>query len=184
MYCKQVPLKVTFGFDEHLGYEGRILTAEFERFFIVNVYAPFSGEYLDKLDCKIEFMSCLKQHLVTLQGGKPTFLVGDMNVAFTNADIHAKEVQEMGGDMSRIPGCTYAERTGLSNLTGNDHTVLDDVEGNTKYTFWQSANKRARGIGWRVDYIIKPHGFCNSTLQTQQHIKGSDHCPLMSVSYM
>ena len=184
MYCKQVPIKVMFGFENpQLDCEGRVLTAEFERFFIINVYAPFSGEYLDKLDCKIQFMTCLKQHLTTLQGKKPTFLVGDMNVAFTDADIHQNEIMEMGGDVSHIPGCTYVERTRLSTLTSNGHSILNDIEGKTKYTFWQTANKRVRDIGWRVDYIITPDEFYNFTLQTQQGIRGSDHCPLMAVSY-
>ena len=163
--------------------EGRVLTAEFERFFIINVYAPFSGEYLDKLDCKIQFMTCLKQHLTTLQGKKPTFLVGDMNVAFTDADIHHNEIMEMGGNVSHIPGCTYVERTRFSSLTSNGHSILNDIQGKTKYTFWQTANKRVRDIGWRVDYIITPDEFYNFTLQTQQGIRGSDHCPLMAVSY-
>ena len=56
--------------------------------------------------------------------------------------------------------------------------------GETKYTFWQTTNKRARDIGWRVDYVVVPNEFCCTTLRTQQHIKGSDHCPIISVNYM
>ena len=84
----------------NLDIEGRVLTAEFERFFIINVYAPFSGEYLDRLDSKILFMDCLKQHFTTLQRKKPTFLAGDINITLTDDDIHQKEIQEMGGDTS------------------------------------------------------------------------------------
>ena len=96
------------------------------------MYAPFSGEYLDRLDSKILFMDCLKQHLTTLQRKKPTFLAGDINVTLTDDDIHPKEIQQMGGEYIPNTRMYALERTRFKNLTGNDHSIINDMEGKTQ----------------------------------------------------
>ncbi len=173
------PIHVALGIGvkEH-DREGRTLTAEFEDFYLVTVYAPNSGNELVRLDYRsqwdIDFLAFLKK----LEQRKPVIVCGDFNVAHQEIDIaRPKE------NYNKTAGYTQVEIDGFSKLLESGFIdIFRHRHPNTvAYSWWSfRANARARNIGWRIDYfIISP----SLTERVQDaiilgEIMGSDHCPV------
>ena len=193
IFSKQKPLNVVFGFPEEIlekykleedkygdpNNEGRVLTAEFNDFFVVNVYTPNAKPDLTRLNLRHKkWDPAFLEYVVSLKKKKPVIFCGDLNVAHTEDDLaHPKQNE---GEH----GFTREEREGVDNIikAGFVDTFRQFAQGNGHYTWWSHwANARARNVGWRIDYFFVNKEFLpkikiSSILPT---ILGSDHCPIM-----
>lgn len=191
IFSKTKPLSLIFGFPEEIlkkyklkdGYgdpneEGRVITAEYEGFYIVNVYTPNSKPDLSRLALRHKhwdpaFLAFCKQ----LEKKKPVIFCGDLNVAHTEDDLANPKANE--GEH----GFTKEEREGIDSIikAGFVDTFRIFTKGNGHYSWWTHfANARARNVGWRIDYF-----FVSKALQTKVRsakiyadVMGSDHCPV------
>ncbi|MDH5159475.1 exodeoxyribonuclease III [Heyndrickxia oleronia] len=180
VFTKQKPLSVKYGVgDEMDESEGRILTLEFDQFYLVNVYTPNSQRDLARLPFRLEWEERIKEHLVSLDQEKPVVYCGDLNVAHQEIDL--KNPKSNKGNS----GFTDEEREKMSTLLNTGFTdsfryfYPDKTD---SYTWWSYMNKvRERNIGWRIDYFIVSNRLVDSMQDSQIHseILGSDHCPVM-----
>ena len=172
------PLKVTLGMGkkEH-DKEGRVLCAEFAKFYLVNVYVPNSKRDLSRLAYRQKWDRDFLAYLKKLEKKKPVIFCGDLNVAHQEIDLtHAKTNR-------RNHGFTDEERAGFSNFVkkGFLDTFREFRKDGGHYTWWSQFNDcRKRNIGWRIDYFcvskaLKPKLKSASILS---EVYGSDHCPV------
>jgi exodeoxyribonuclease-3 len=165
------------GLDEH-DQEGRLTGAEFDDFFLVNVYVPNSGNELARLPYRQVWDAALRNYLVELEKTKPVILCGDLNVAHRPIDIARPEA-----NYNKSAGYTQKEIDGLDNLLASGYTdsfrylYPDKV----KYSWWSfRAGARARNIGWRLDYFLVSNALRPKLKDAFIHngVLGSDHCPV------
>jgi exodeoxyribonuclease-3 len=177
LFSKEQPANVRFGIEGKADDEGRVITADFARFFLVNVYCPNSKGDLSRLPYRQQWDQELLAHLKSLEQTKPVVVCGDLNVAHTPIDIAHPKRNE------RTAGFTIEERRGFDALVqaGFIDTFREFEKGGGHYTWWSNfANARARNLGWRIDYFLispalRPQLKSASILP---HIMGSDHCPV------
>lgn len=179
IFSRVKPLNVTCGMNqpEH-DKEGRILNAEFEDFFLVNVYTPNSQRGLHRLEYRTRRWDiAFHGHLKSLEKIKPVIFCGDLNVAHREIDLARPKANE------RNAGFTIEERTTFDNLinSGFIDTFRQFESGPGHYSWWSyMGGARQKNIGWRIDY------FCASTTLGNRlkdafiwpHVEGSDHCPV------
>lgn len=176
---KTAPLAVNFDMNiaEH-DQEGRVITAEFESFFLITVYAPNSGEGLRRLDYRAKWDEDFRIYIENLSKLKPLVLCGDLNVAHTEMDIaRAKE------NYNKSAGYTQIEIDGFNELLnlGFIDTFRRLHPNEVKYTYWnQLFNARARNRGWRIDYFLVSNALFPRVREASiyDEIFGSDHCPV------
>jgi exodeoxyribonuclease-3 len=176
---KVPPINVTYdlGIEEH-DQEGRVITAEFEEYFLVTVYTPNAGEGLKRLDYRARWDEDFTNYLITLNQTKPVVLCGDLNVAHTEIDIaRPKE------NYNRSAGFTQVEIDGFDRLldSGFVDTFRYMYPDEVKYTYWNYIfNSRARNVGWRIDYFLVSEELMptvkDAMIYNEYH--GSDHCPV------
>lgn len=178
---KKEPLAVESGIgDPAHDAEGRVITAEFPEFFLVNVYTPNSGRELARLDYRTrEWTPAFAKFLVHLQRRKPVIFCGDMNVAHREIDL-ARPRENV-----RNAGFTPEERAAFDHVLDAggflDTFRLFESEGG-HYTWWSYQNgARERNIGWRIDYFcasenLRPRLASAAILP---EVGGSDHCPVV-----
>ncbi|WP_226674796.1 exodeoxyribonuclease III [Rossellomorea aquimaris] len=179
VFTKQKPLTVSYGFgDGEKEIEGRIITCEFDSFYLVNVYTPNSKRDLSRIEERLEWEDTLRVYLVELNHHKPVILCGDLNVA--HAEIDLKNDKSNRGNS----GFTDEERWKMTLLLQDGfvdsfrylHPEKDDA-----YSWWSyMSNVRERNIGWRIDYFILSNHLAPSIKKAEIHsdILGSDHCPV------
>jgi exodeoxyribonuclease III len=178
IFTRQPLLSTSLGMDmAHHDREGRILTAEYKSFFLVNVYVPNSKRELERLPYRQEWDADFLVYLKKLEKSKPVICCGDFNVAHTEIDLTYPKANV------RNHGYTIEERTGFSNFVnaGLIDTFREFEKGGGHYTWWsQMNNARARNIGWRIDYFL-----VSSILRPKlkrawilPDVTGSDHCPV------
>ena len=176
---KLQPLQVTcdMNVEEH-DQEGRVMTAEFDNFYLVTVYVPNSGDGLKRLDYREKWDEEFRKYLVALKTKKPVILCGDLNVAHQPIDIaRAKE------NYNRAAGYTQREIDGFTKLleSGFVDTFRRFYPEEVKYTYWNVMfNSRARNVGWRIDYFVVSESIIGNVKDSMiyDHILGSDHCPV------
>lgn len=182
IFTKIKPNKVQpgMGADEH-DREGRVLTAEYDDFYLVNVYTPNSKRDLSRLayrqkEWDVAFLKYLKK----LEKKKPVIFCGDLNVAHQEIDLKNPKANR------RNHGFTDEEREGFTNLlkAGFIDTFREFEKGGGHYTWWSQLFKaRERNIGWRIDYFcispaLRPRLQSASILP---EVMGSDHCPVQII---
>lgn len=169
-----------FGIDEHDG-EGRVISAELEEFYLVNVYTPNSGRGLPRLGYRTESWDpAFAHHLKTLEEHKPVVFCGDLNVAHEEIDLANPASNRKNA------GFTDEERAGFTALlnAGFIDTFREFTKEGGHYTWWSNFGKsRERNIGWRIDYFgiskdLRPR-LVSSKIRPQ--VMGSDHCPVVMV---
>lgn len=176
---KVEPIQVTcdIGVEEH-DQEGRVMTAEFEKFYLVTVYVPNSGQGLRRLEYREKWDADFRAYLVSLQAKKPVVVCGDLNVAHQPIDIaRPKE------NYNKSAGYTQVEIDGFTRLleSGFVDTFRRFYPDEVKYTYWNMMfNSRARNVGWRIDYFLVSEAFMPHVKDAMiyDHILGSDHCPV------
>ena len=179
---KKEPLAVTYdiNYEDH-DQEGRVITAAYDNFYLVNVYTPNSGRDLVRLDYRQTWDEAFLAYIKELEKNKPVIICGDLNVAHQEIDIaRAKE------NYNRSAGYTQQEIDGFSNILNNGFTDTfrnlspDEV----KYTYWNYMfNARARNVGWRIDYFLVSN-VLNDKVESSailNEYEGSDHCPVKLV---
>lgn len=173
------PLDVQFDMNvaEH-DQEGRVITAEFPDFYLVNVYTPNSGEGLKRLGYRAKWDEEFRNYLVRLKNKKPVVACGDFNVAHQEIDIaRPKE------NYNKSAGYTQQEIDGFQRLldAGFVDTFRHFHPGVIKYTYWNYMFKaRERNVGWRIDYVLVSEDFLPRITKAEiyNEYMGSDHCPV------
>ncbi|MBS3169959.1 exodeoxyribonuclease III [Candidatus Woesearchaeota archaeon] len=179
IFSKVKPKSVAYGLgkEEH-DQEGRVITLEFDHFFLVNVYVPNSGRGLPRLKYRETWDHDFLSYLQNLEKQKPVIICGDLNVAHTELDL--ANPQE---NYNKTAGYTQVEIDGFSGLIkGKFIDTFREFEKNGGYySYWgQWNNLRARNIGWRIDYFLISEPL-RSRLNHSfilPHYLGSDHCPV------
>ena len=178
VYTKVKPLNVTYGMgiEEH-DHEGRIITLEFNEFYLVTEYVPNAKQKLERLDYRMTWEDDFRAYLKHLEKKKPVVLCGDLNVAHNEIDI--KNAKANIGNA----GFTYEERGKFSELL--DDGFIDTFRyynpDTIKYTWWTyMGNARSKGIGWRIDYFVVSKDIIDKVSDTKIYddVMGSDHCPI------
>lgn len=179
IYTKEKPLTIRYGMDGFIeDNEGRVITLEFDKFYLITVYTPNAKGDLSRLDYRMIWEDKFLEYIKFLEKEKPVIICGDLNVAHTEADI--KNAKANIGNA----GFTYEEREKFNNLL--NHGLIDtfrflnpDVTG--KYTWWSYLrNARATNAGWRIDYFLISNILKNNLKDAYiyDQILGSDHCPV------
>lgn len=180
IFTKKLPINVTYGLgiEEHDN-EGRVITAEYENYFIVTCYTPNSKSELERLDYRMVWEDAFREHLLALDAKKPVMVCGDLNVAHKEIDLKNPKTNR------RSAGFTDEERAKMSLLleAGFIDTfrhLYPDVTG--AYSWWSYLGKaRDRNAGWRIDYWCVSERLKENIKEAEIHaeILGSDHCPVM-----
>lgn len=173
------PLSVRYGLEDDFEEEGRILTLEFEGWYLVNVYTPNSRRDLSRLPFRLEWEERILRYLQGLDAVKPVILCGDLNVA--HQDIDLKNARANRGNS----GFTEEERGRMTTLleAGFVDTFRHfhpDAEG--AYTWWSFMPKvREKNIGWRIDYFLASERLrpLLKDASIDSAVLGSDHCPVV-----
>ena len=179
IFTKKKPLNVTYGIgiEEH-DKEGRIITLEFEKFYLVNNYTPNSKRELERLDYRQIWEDEIRKYLLKLNENKPVIMCGDLNVAHKEIDLKNPKQNR------RNAGFTDEERNKMTELleagfTDSFRYLYPEKE--NEYTWWSyMGHAREKNIGWRIDYFIVSKDIQNKIKEAKiyQEIFGSDHCPV------
>lgn len=178
VFSKKEPLSVTYGIgiEEH-DHEGRVITLEYNKFYLVNVYVPNVKRDLSRLDYRMIWEDDFKSYLKALEETKPVIVCGDFNVAHNEIDI--KNAKANIGNA----GFTYEERDKFTKLleSGFIDTFRYLNPSEEKYSWWSYMGKaREKNIGWRIDYFIVSKDIVNKIEDAYiyDEVNGSDHCPI------
>ncbi|HXB58782.1 MAG TPA: exodeoxyribonuclease III [Candidatus Acidoferrales bacterium] len=178
MFTKKPPLKMSDGvkITEHDG-EGRVQTAEFDDYFLVNVYVPNSKRDLSRLTYRQKWDRDFLAYLKGLEKKKPVIFCGDLNVAHTEIDLANPRANVHNH------GFTPEERAGFTAFVnaGFLDTFREFEKGGGHYTWWSVfGGARSRNVGWRLDYFLISKSFRPQLKTAFIHNKvlGSDHCPV------
>ena len=180
VYTKKEPINVTYGIgiEEH-DHEGRVITVEFEDYFLVNEYVPNVKRDLSRLDYRMKWEDDFKNYLKGLEKKKPVVVCGDFNVAHTEMDI--KNAKSNRGNA----GFTDEEREGFTKLLARGFTdTFRFIHGDVKdiYSWWGQRIKTSKinNSGWRIDYFCVSDCLKDKLKDAKIHtqIFGSDHCPV------
>ncbi len=179
IFTKKEPLKVSYGIgiEEH-DKEGRVITLEFDKFYMVNCYTPNSGRELARLEYRMTWEEAFKKYLIKLDKQKPVIICGDLNVAHTEIDLKNPKSNRKNA------GFTDEERSKIEELLNSGFTdsfrkIYPDKEG--AYTWWSYMfNARANNAGWRIDYFLVSDRISKNIKDAYiySEIMGSDHCPV------
>lgn len=176
---KHEPLNITYdlGLEAH-DQEGRVITAEFDTFFLVTVYTPNSGAGMKRLEYRSEWDQVFKDHLTALDQKKPVVVCGDLNVAHTEIDIARPKP-----NYNKTSGYTQIEIDGLNNILneGFTDTYRQFHPEEVKYSWWNyKFSARERNVGWRIDYFLVSNRLKEQLKGAEIHNEyfGSDHCPV------
>ena len=179
VFTRIKPLSVAYGLNsEEHDQEGRMITLEFDSFFLVNVYTPNSQRGLLRLDYRLRWEDEFRAYLKQLDKSKPLIVCGDANVAHQEIDIKNPQPNR------RNAGFTDEEREKMTSLLQSGFTdtfrcLYPDKK--DAYTWWSyMMNARARNIGWRIDYFLVSDRLRESVRDSiiYADIPGSDHCPV------
>lgn len=173
------PNKVKYGIDDkEYDEEGRVITLEYDHFYLVNVYVPNVKRTLERMDSRMRFEDLFRTYLGKLRQEKTVVVCGDFNVAHKEIDIRNAK-QNIGN-----AGFTYEERDKLTKLLESGFTDTFRYfheEEPDHYTWWSyMKNVRERNIGWRIDYFLISKEAIEKVTNTKIYadIYGSDHCPI------
>lgn len=179
IFTKTEPLSVTYGIgiEEH-DREGRVITAEFDDFYLVNCYTPNSQRELARLDYRMTWEEDFKNYLKGLDEVKPVILCGDLNVAHKEIDLRNPSTNRKNA------GFTDEERGKMTELLSSGFVdsfrhFYPDLE--EAYTWWSYITKaRTRNAGWRIDYFLVSEKFIDRVKDAKiySEVMGSDHCPV------
>ena len=179
IYTKKEPLNVTYGLgiDEH-DQEGRVITLEYETFYLVNCYTPNSKRELERLDYRMIWEDEVRNYLKQLDQKKPVIYCGDFNVAHQEIDLKNPKTN------TRSAGFTIEERDKMTELLKAgfiDTFRYFYPEKENAYTWWSYMfHAREKNVGWRIDYFIVSERLKEKLKNSEIHenIMGSDHCPI------
>ena len=179
IFTKKDPLSVAYGIgiEEH-DKEGRVITLEFENFYLVNIYTPNSKRELERLGYRQIWEDEIRKYLLNLNKLKPVIMCGDLNVAHKEIDLKNPKTNRKNA------GFTDEERNKMTELLNAGFTdsfrkiYPDKID---CYTWWSyMGHAREKNVGWRIDYFIVSNDIKENIIDAKIHsdIMGSDHCPV------
>ncbi len=179
MFTKDEPINVQYGIgiEEHDS-EGRVITAEFEDYFVVTCYTPNSQNELRRLDYRMTWEDAFLAYLKSLESRKPVILCGDLNVAHTEIDLKNPKTNRKNA------GFTDEERAKMTALLGSGFTDTYRFFNPDKvgvYSWWSYRFRaREKNAGWRIDYFITSNSLDERLVSADilTDVFGSDHCPV------
>lgn len=178
VYTKIKPLNVTYGMgiDEN-DHEGRVITMEFEKYYVITVYVPNVKRDLSRLEYRMKWEDDFRAYLKNLEKSKPVVICGDLNVAHEEIDL--KNAKANIGNA----GFTYEERGKFTELleSGFIDTFRYFHPDEEKYSWWSYMGQaRSKNIGWRIDYFVVSDELVDkiSEANIYDEVLGSDHCPV------
>lgn len=178
IYTKHQPLSVSYGIgvEEH-DHEGRVITLEYEKFYLITVYTPNSQTELRRLDYRMTWEADFRKFLKNLDAKKPVIVCGDMNVAHEEIDIKNPKGNRKNA------GFTDEEREKMTELLndGFTDTFRYKYPEQVTYSWWSYRFKaREKNAGWRIDYFLVSDRLQTNIADAKIHtdIMGSDHCPV------
>lgn len=179
IFTKVKPNNVTYGIgiEEHDN-EGRVITLEYDEFFMVNIYTPNSKRGLERLEYRMVWEDEMVKYLRSLDSIKPVIICGDLNVAHKEIDLKNPSQNRKNA------GFTDEERNKMTSLLSNgfiDSFRYIYPDKTDAYSWWSYfANSRERNIGWRIDYFVVSERISNRISDSYifADIMGSDHCPV------
>lgn len=180
VWSKKEPINVTFGFKKEHDEEGRIITCEYDDFYLVQCYIPNSGESLKRLDYRtkewdIDFMKYLKK----LSNKKSLIVCGDLNVANDEIDIHNPKTNTKNAGFTEIERTNFKLLLSKTNLIDTFRYLHHEL---VKYSYWSNfSNSRKQNKGWRIDYFLVSEKMINKLKKSDVliDILGSDHAPII-----
>ena len=182
VFTRITPLRASYGMgiDEH-DREGRVITLEFNGFYLVTVYTPNSQRELARLDYRMRWEDDFRKFVCGLDAVKPVIICGDFNCAHQEIDLKHPKTNE------RNAGFTWEERGKITELLDSGFTDFyrhyhPDARG--VYTWWSyMPGVREKNVGWRIDYFFGSDRLVNKVIDASVHdkIPGSDHCPVSIV---
>lgn len=179
VFTKMQPLSVRYGLEENAEPEGRIITLEFDKFYLVTVYTPNAKRDLSRLPYRLDWEDRFRAYLLALDATKPVIACGDLNVAHEEIDI--KNAKSNRGNS----GFTDEERAKMTQLLQSG--FVDSFRSlypdrTDAYTWWSNMPRvRERNIGWRIDYFLVSNRLRDRIVDARidAHVMGSDHCPII-----
>lgn len=179
IFTRIKPLSVRYGIEEDHEPEGRIITLEFDNFYLVNVYTPNAKRDLSRLEYRMEWENRFRSYLLQLDAQKPVIICGDLNVAHQDIDLKNPTSNRNNS------GFTTEERGKMTELQEAGfvdtfrHFYPDQIGA---YSWWSYMPKiRERNVGWRIDYFLVSSRLTESLIHAEihPHVMGSDHCPVV-----
>lgn len=179
IYTKEKPISVKYGIGiEQHDKEGRVITLEFKKFFMVNIYTPNSKRGLERLEYRQVWEDEIRKYLLDLNKIKPVIMCGDLNVAHNEIDLKNPKTNR------RNAGFTDEEREKMTQLLESGFTdsfryLYPDKK--ESYSWWSYMGRaREKNVGWRIDYFIVSKNIESKIKEAKIHseIMGSDHCPV------
>ena len=179
IFSKKKPLSESYGIgiEEH-DKEGRVITLEFENFYLVNIYTPNSKRELERLQYRMVWEDEIRKYLLKLNNSKPVIMCGDLNVAHNEIDLKNPSTNHKNA------GFTDEERgkmTELLNAGFTDSFRYKYPSKENAYSWWSYMfHAREKNVGWRIDYFITSKSLEEKIEDAKIHseIMGSDHCPI------
>ncbi|XP_051171367.1 exodeoxyribonuclease isoform X2 [Leptopilina boulardi] len=184
-FSKIKPIKILYGLQNStFDIEGRIITAEFDNFYVINVYVPNSGTKLMNLQKRLDWNKAFNEHVIKLDNKKPVIICGDMNVAHQEIDLTNPKTN------TKNAGFSPEEREGMTELlklgfVDTFRAMYPEKTG--AYSFWSYfRNARDKNIGWRLDYFIVSERIKNKICDNvmRDKVYGSDHCPIVLYAHL
>ena len=178
VYTKVKPISVVYGVDGKHDDEGRVITCEFESFYLLCCYTPNAQNELKRIDYRMEFEDDLRAYMLRLSETKPVVLCGDLNVAHTEIDLkNPKSNRGNAGFSDEERGkFTQLLESGFTDTWRYQHPDVTGV-----YSWWSYRfNARKNNAGWRIDYFVVSDSLRNRIKNTDilTEVLGSDHCPV------
>lgn len=179
IYTKNKPINVTYGVGiEEYDTEGRVITLEYETYFVITVYTPNSGSELKRLSYRMEWDDVFREYVNNLKQKKSVIICGDLNVAHTEIDLKNPK------NNTKNAGFTVEERNKFTSLLESGFIdtfryLYPTLEG--AYSWWSYRfNARKNNAGWRIDYFLVSEDLKEriTTAKILTEILGSDHCPV------
>ena len=180
VFTRREPLSVTYGFGDDLHrHEGRVITAEYEDFYLVCCYTPNSKDGLARLDYRMVWEDDIRAYLMELDRVKPVVYCGDLNVAHQEIDLKNPKTNRMN------PGFSDEERAKMTELLESGFAdtfrrLHPDAVG--AYSWWSYRfNARKNNAGWRIDYFLVSERLMEKVTKADiwAEVLGSDHCPVV-----
>lgn len=180
VFSKKKPINITYGLGKkEIDNEGRVITLEFEKFYLLHVYTPNSGQGLKRLDYRLKTWDVeFRKFVKNLNKNKPVIVAGDLNVAHMEIDIHNPKGNK------KSSGFTQEERDSFTKLL-KDTKMIDTFRHlnpeSEDYSFWSYRfNSRKKNKGWRIDYFLIPKNNIKWVKKSSILIEilGSDHAPI------
>ena len=178
IFSKKTPLRVTYGLgiEEH-DKEGRVITAEYEDFYLVTVYTPNSKRELLRLDYRMVWEDVFRAYLLELDKKKPVIFCGDLNVAAEEIDLKNPKTNHKNAGFTDEERAKFRELKAAGFVDTFRYLYPDTV----KYSWWSYMFKaREKNAGWRIDYFMVSERIKDRVRAAEIHndIFGSDHCPV------